>query len=548
MFLKNRKAIFDCDLSETKCLKPLNRYSLRQKKSFLFRTLCEYCTTSVKGTKTSLRIVKNYMSIAKHTTFNLVGAILPLAISLLTIPIYLNLIGEARYGVLAIAWLLLGYFGLFDLGLGRATAQRIGFLQSGTADQRATAFGTAFWVNLALGILGGLIIWPVAHYVFSFVVDIETDLRAEIVAMVPWLAISLPFATLSGVLTGALIGRERFLELNAISVFGATLIQLLPIFAVLILGPKLTVIIPVVLLSRALTLLVLFQRCLHHIVKGHRIGFETAEASRLLTFGGWVTVTSIVGPMMVILDRMVIGVVSGAAAVTLYTIPFQLGERTTLLARSAANALFPRLSGLEENERTHMAREGQSALIAIMTLITAIGILLIEPFLALWISPQFSNDSRQIGIIILAGFWANSLAIIPYVLIQARGRPDLVAKVHLFEVLPYFAMLYIGLQIFGPPGAAIAFSIRASADALLLGWVAGQLRSSFSLIIKPALIIVATIVVATMLVPGTLAWFISSFFVLSLTLLQAWITAPNKLKKMVLSSINRIKRYNRSTD
>ena len=73
------------------------------------------------------------MSIRRNTACNLLGALVALAVSLVAIPICLGLTGEARYWVLAIAWLLLGYFGLFDLGLPPARLR----VHQGASRQRA---------------------------------------------------------------------------------------------------------------------------------------------------------------------------------------------------------------------------------------------------------------------------------------------------------------------------------------------------------------------------------------------------------------------------
>ena len=279
------------------------------------------------------------MSIRKNTVFNLLGSVIPLAVSLVTIPIYLGLIGEARYGVLAIAWLLLGYFGLFDLGLGRATAQRIAALRDGTDAERAQTFWTALTLNVGLGVIGGLLIWPIAAYFFGHVFKIEDGLRPEMQAAVPWLVLAVPMATLSGVLSGALQGKQRFLELNLISVSGTVLFQLLPLAVAMLWGGDLGVVLPAALFARLFTLLMLFERCRRHIFHGHSASFERAQAGQLLRFGGWVTVTSFVGPMMVILDRFIIGTLSGAKAVSYYTVPFQLGERSRIISRALASAL-----------------------------------------------------------------------------------------------------------------------------------------------------------------------------------------------------------------
>ena len=95
------------------------------------------------------------MGVFRHTTYNLMGTTAPILVALISIPIYIQLIGEQRYGVLSIAWILLGYFGVFDLGIGRAAAQRIARQEKSDRTAKAHIFWAALTLNTALGIVGG---------------------------------------------------------------------------------------------------------------------------------------------------------------------------------------------------------------------------------------------------------------------------------------------------------------------------------------------------------------------------------------------------------
>jgi len=72
--------------------------------------------------------------IARNAVVNLAGQIAPMAAALVSIPLLIHGLGQARYSLLLLAWALVGYFGFVDLGLGRAlthaVASRLGVLST----------------------------------------------------------------------------------------------------------------------------------------------------------------------------------------------------------------------------------------------------------------------------------------------------------------------------------------------------------------------------------------------------------------------------------
>ncbi len=78
-----------------------------------------------------------------------------IAVALVTIPIYLRLVGEARYGVISIVWVLLGFFGYLDLGLSRAVTNALAKLRNASQPERARVLLTTMGINFGMGLIGG---------------------------------------------------------------------------------------------------------------------------------------------------------------------------------------------------------------------------------------------------------------------------------------------------------------------------------------------------------------------------------------------------------
>jgi len=407
-------------------------------------------------------------SLRANIIFNLGGALVPLCVSILVIPIYLVRIGQARYGIISLVWLLFGYFGLFDLGLSQATTNLLARPTNQAPVRQAEIFWTATAVNILLGTVGGIVFGLVGHYILGWFVSIPVDLKGELQAAVTWVACLLPLSTTGAVFVGALEAHERFLELNLIQVAGAILSQLIPLLAVIAIGPRIETAIAATVLTRLATTVPIFILALRQCADGLAPRLMPATAHELLRYGGWITVSNIAGPILVSIDQFMIGALIGVSSVPRYSIPFNLATKILLVPAAMTRALFPQLTKLEMCYAVAKAESMTEAVSLALVLVCAPLILLNHYALTLWLGSEFAADASLLARIIILGVWINGLAYVPYVTLQSQGMPSVTAKLHVFELLPFFALLWIGLHSLGLIGAALAWSFRVLIDAVFL--------------------------------------------------------------------------------
>ncbi len=431
------------------------------------------------------------MSIRRYTTTNLLGALVPILVTLVTVPLYLKVLGDVRYGVLALVWLLVGYFSFVEMGLGKATANRIARLRDAPDADREEVFWSALALNLALGAAGAGVLWAAGAALLTTAGKVPTDLRAEVISALPWIVATLPLALVSSVLNGALEGRNRFAVVNALQILSTIVFQLLPLGIAYGYGPSLSIVIPAAVLTRAFMNVPFLIAAFRHVPLGHHGRISRATMKELLSYGKWVALSGMISPLLETGDRVLVGFVLGPQAVTYYTLPYQLVTKARIIPGALGRALFPRFSADDAGKADELARASLESLLVVMTPLAVAGILGLHPFMRLWIGFDLASVTSPLGEVLVLGVWANGLAHIPYFLLQGKGLPGRSARLHALEVGPFLVALWIALKLWGVYGAAWAWTVRGFIDAVALFRLAEMQRSRLRMLVSPALMILS---------------------------------------------------------
>lgn len=411
--------------------------------------------------------------LARNTILNIMGRIVPLLVAVATMPYIIHHLGVDRFGLLSLAWMVVGYFALFDLGIGPATTKFVAeLLGRGEVEKLPELVWTALVTQTSFGGVAGSILAVTSPILAHRLLKIPIDLRAQAHLIFLILAVALPIDFASGSLRGVLGASQRFDLLNVLGIPASILTYLVPVTA-LALGFGLPAIVLFLVLTRIASLVILFAFCIRLYPELRaRACFKRGLIRPILCFGGWVTVSGVVSPILIYFDRFLIAAVISVSAVGFYAPPFMISDKLALLPASLTATLFPAVStsagrGDFEWIRNVFIRSLKFLLLTVgpAALILAF---FAHPVLTIWLGTKFAAEGTAVLQILAMGVLINSLAFIPANLLQGVGRPDLPAKFHLIELPIYIALAWFLVTHFGLPGAALAWAFRVSIDFCLL--------------------------------------------------------------------------------
>ena len=130
---------------------------------------------------------------ANNALWNLTGQIAPLAVALVALPPLIRALGMERFGFISLAWALVGYAGLFDLGISRAMTRLVAErLAAKDAPGAIHVGGVATTFMVLLGCLSGLLLGLLAESIVDRWLKVPVALHGEAIHALWILAASLP--------------------------------------------------------------------------------------------------------------------------------------------------------------------------------------------------------------------------------------------------------------------------------------------------------------------------------------------------------------------
>lgn len=456
------------------------------------------------------------MSVGRDSTYNLVAALSPALFTLVVTPFYLQIIGPERYGILAICWTIVGALGFTSLGMGPALSYRVAQMDRAPSDAMSRMFWTAIDLALGASLLGALFVVAVGQIYFGRFFHGAARVDLEIWRALPLLSLMLPLGVLAGVLNGALQGMRRFGTLSAIAVLNAALVSITPLAAGYQVGVQLSVLILSIVVASTVVLIVQFVVCGTLTNLAASPTFSSDDAKTLLGYGGWMSATALVAPLVMLVDRFLIGALRGPVAVAAYVLPYSLVQQLIFLPASLSSAILPRIAALpSEDEVRVLQSKSLNWLNGLLTPLTVVAIALAAPFFRVWVGPNIGSIASPVAAILLVGGWVHGIGHIPSTVAVARNRPDLLTKLLLAYLVPYLALLYFAIRHFGIVGAATAWTIRAAFDPVLFLYIHPRRSDLLAVVLSGALVLAA---MATALV---LSWASLPYWLAMLLLIAA---------------------------
>lgn len=398
--------------------------------------------------------------ILRNSLANFAGTAVPALVSVVTLPVIVQGLGETQYGVLALVLAIVGYFTILDVNV---TAGSVKYLAEyhvlGKYENVRQVLSMGFLFYGSIGLIGGLGIMGSAPWLIRCLFDIPAELLSESTVALRLAGAGFMLSQLQFYLQSIPQGLHRYdISGRYEAVFGS-MVPLITAATVLA-GGGLVAIVAVRLVASIINVALLWRRVRSLLPEFHWSWPVGIIVRQLLSFSGFAYLKRIASVTYQHADKLIVASLVGVQALTAYVVPCTLVTRVVGMIFRLGGVIFPMASSLnatgeaEKLQRIYLVAIRYTVFLNGM--ICVILAILSEWLLGIWINQQFAARSGSILTLLALAAFANSLSSIPSLVADGLGHPRITGGFAIARALLGVSVAFILVGFYGVMGAAIA--------------------------------------------------------------------------------------------
>lgn len=387
------------------------------------------------------------------------------AISLIYTPYMLRTLGKSEHGLFSLVNSVVAYFTIMDFGFGNAIIRYSAkYIEKKDKESEGKLLGTFLFIYSILGaiiLILGVVLALNVNSVFSQKFTLEELKTTRILILIGTtnIALSFPFR----IFNASIQAHQRFIFSKLFTLFKHVFNPIIMVI-ILVLGYKsIAMMIGALAITTVFSLVEIiyfYSKIKVKIIFTFKNFFVLKE---IVTYSFWIFLNLIVDKISWSTDQLLLGIMSGTAAVSLYTVGANINSYYMTFSTAISGVFLPETTRMverkvEDKEFSNIFIKVGRIQYIILALILSGFIIYGKSFISLWAGNNYS-DAYYVALILIAP------ATVP--LIQNLGITILQAKnIHKFRSVVYLGIAISNIlisipliKLYGPIGATIGTAV-----------------------------------------------------------------------------------------
>lgn len=395
----------------------------------------------------------------KNSIWNTIGFFLSTILGLILLPIVIEGIGIANYGLYGVFMILLLPIGFANLGFDTAAIRFIAkYTETSDWLTASRYFSTALLMNLVVGLLGAFFIILIGPSLIIFFFKNSINNYLLIKQCLYWVALGWVANQLRVVIISVPTARREYRKMT----LGNCIIALVN-FALVLLAVKGGASLPGYTAAVALSTVfatiywtIILKKSFPAIIIKPVLDKQVFKNS--FNYGGWLTLANIGGMLSGHGERFLLGTLLSTSALGIYTVAATIEGKAYALASKINEVMFPTFSALSDASRARKSNILMRSSFFMTTIYVSIGMPIIplsEEILTAWINTEIALNGSTILILLVFAGILGAASNISYLFLLAEGYTRIIMIRNVLAGVVTIAVAALMIPYWGIPAAGL---------------------------------------------------------------------------------------------